>query len=155
MITCRNWEMRDWPWLLGAASAAAWETLTPEERAGAHPERVQMMAATQIYQTLCAGSGHAVVAERSGRPVGFALGAVAPDTSTGEQNGLLINVWVDPAVRRQGIARSLRECMETIWRTRGVRKAKLWTTLANQPGVRLGEAAGYVREAVIHMKRLG
>jgi GNAT superfamily N-acetyltransferase len=155
MITFRAWDVRDWPWLVGAAAAAAWEMLSPEERESAQPEQVQKMAATQIQQTLGTGFGHAVVAERFGRPVGFALGAVAPDTSTGEPNGLLINVWVDPAVRRQGIARSLREIMEAMWRAKGVRKAKLWTTLANQPGVKLGEGAGYVREAIIHRKPLG
>jgi GNAT superfamily N-acetyltransferase len=152
MITYRSWQAGDFPWLTRAATAANWEGLTAEEQGEVDPAGLQQMSLDQLQEVLGNGTGNAVIAEEDGRPIGFALGVVAPDTSTGDSNGLLLNLWVDPSRRRQGVARGLLQVTEALFRCCGVHKAKLWTPLQNQAVVRLGERCGYVREGVINRK---
>lgn len=153
MISYRTWQTGDLPWLTQAAIAASWEGLTPEERAEVDPQFVQASAAGQLREVLSGPLGNAVIAERDGRPIGFSLGAMAPDTSTGEANGLLLSFWVDPAHRRQGVAKGLLQVMEALFGCAGVQKVKIWTPLANEAVVRLGETTGFVPEGVINRKQ--
>lgn len=153
MISYRTWQSGDLPWLTQAAAAASWEGLTPEEREEVDPSFVQTSTAEQLREVLSSGMGNAVIAERDGRPVAFSLAVQAPDTSTGEANGLLLSFWVDPAHRRQGVARGLLQVTEALFRCCDVRKVKLWTPLANEAVVRLGETTGYVCEGVINRKQ--
>lgn len=153
MVTFRTWQTGDLPWLTQAATVASWEGLTPEEQAEVEPEFVQMGTAEQLREVLGGGMGNAVIAERDGRPIAFSLGVVGPDTSTGELNGLLLSLWVDPAHRRQGVAKRLLQVTEALFGCSNVRKVKLWTPLANEAVVRLGEKTGYVREGVINKKQ--
>jgi GNAT superfamily N-acetyltransferase len=153
MISFRSWQTGDLPWLSQAATAADWEALTPEEQGQADFAFLQQNAVEQLREALSSGMGNAVIAEADGRPIGFVLGALAPDTSTGEPNGLVLSLWVDPTRRRQGVARGLLQVLEALFSCSGVRKTKLWTPLANEAVVRLGERTGYVREGVINRKQ--
>jgi GNAT superfamily N-acetyltransferase len=114
---------------------------------------VQEASIEQLQEVLGSGTGNAVIAEENGRPVGFALGAVAPDTTTGEQNGLLLSLWVDAAHRRRGVARGLLGVAEALFGCCRVRKAKLWTPLQQQAVVNLGQRCGYICEGVINRKQ--
>lgn len=153
MITFRSWQSADLPWLNYAATAARWEGLSPAERAVVDPRFVQEGAMAQLREVLGGPEGNALIAERDGQPIGFALGALAPDSTTGEPNGLLLSIWVDPAHRRQGVARRLMQVTEALFGCCAVRKVKLWSPLANEPFVRLGEQSGYQREGVINRKQ--
>ncbi|HLO03202.1 MAG TPA: GNAT family N-acetyltransferase [Symbiobacteriaceae bacterium] len=153
MITFRTWQREDLPWLAQAATVASWEGLTPAEQAEVDPNFLQESAVEQLRDVLGGPTGNAVIAETDGRPVGFALGALAPDTSTGEPNGLILSLWVDPARRRQGVAKGLLQVTEALFGCCDVRKVKLWTPLSNEAVVRLGETTGYVREGVINRKQ--
>lgn len=153
MVGFRTWQTGDLTWLTQAATAANWEGLTPEEQAMVGPDFVQRGAAEQLREVLGSGMGNAVIAERDGRPIGFVLGVVGPDTSTGEPNGLLLSLWVDPAHRRQGVARGLLQVMEALLGCCNVRKVKLWTPLSNEAYLRLGQTTGYVPEGIINRKQ--
>jgi GNAT superfamily N-acetyltransferase len=57
----------------------------------------------------------AVIAERDGRPVGFALYTFNYSTWTGARGIFIEDIWVEPEARRGGVARALmaalaREC---------------------------------------------
>lgn len=153
MISYRSWQKGDLPWLGQAATAASWEGLTPEEQREVTHAAVQQASLEQLQEVLGSGTGNAIIAEADRRPVGFALGAVAPDTSTGELNGLVLSLWVDSGYRRKGLARGLLRVTEALFGCSGVRKAKLWTPLEQQAVVNLGQRCGYVCEGVINRKQ--
>lgn len=136
-----------------AATVASWEGLTPEEQAEANPTFLQQSAAEQMRDALGSGMGNAVIAESDGRPIGYSLGVAGPDPSTGELNGLLLSLWVDPARRRQGVGKSLLGVTEALFSCCDVKKVKLWTPLSNEAYIRLGETNGYVREGLINRKQ--
>ncbi|HEY8348022.1 MAG TPA: GNAT family N-acetyltransferase [Symbiobacteriaceae bacterium] len=153
MYTVRRMLMADLFWLERAAVQAAWETLSDQERL-TPPWVVGQLAVSHLRSLLMQPSTLVLVAQLGAWPVGFLVGAVVPDGSTGELNGLLINLWVAPAHRRRGVARLLRETAEALFRQMGVRKAKLWTGLHNQAAVKLAQQAGYKPEGLIGMKSL-
>lgn len=154
MYLYRMWQQSDLPWLEQRAAAAAWEGMSHAERASVPPAQLAVRAAQQVRETLSSPAGTAVIVTRAMRPVGFLLGMIAPDSSTGEQNGHLLTVWVDPAHRRQGLARHLQTQMEEMLARAGVRKVKLWTGLHNQAFVGLAQQMGYKPEGLIGMKQL-
>lgn len=144
----------DLPWLAQAATAAAWESLAPEERTAVHPAYVADKARQQIWETISSPQGVTVMLTRGFRPVGFSTCMVAPDATTGEPNGHLTMVWVDPAHRRQGLGKGLQSVTEELVSRTGVRKMKLWTGLHNQRFVNMAQRMGYKPEGLIGMKQL-
>lgn len=153
MITYRSWRQEDLPWLAQAAATAGWEAMPPEEQRKVPPTTVQQSSIAMVYGALASGMGNAIIAEADGRPVGFALGTLAPDMATGDRNGLMLGFWVDPAFRRQGVATGMLRVLESILASAGVFKAKLWTPLQNQAVVNLGQRCGYRCEGVINRKQ--
>lgn len=153
LYSVRRMVMADLLWLEPAAIQAALESLSDQERM-APPGVVGQLAVSQLRSLLMQPSTLILVAQAGLLPVGYLVAAVAPDGSTGEPNGLLINVWVAPSHRRRGVARLLQQTAEAVFRQMGVRKAKLWTGLHNQAAVQLARRAGYKPEGQIGMKRL-
>ena len=62
--------------------------------------------------------------------------------------GFITNVAVDPAARRQGVARSLLAALETEGRQRALSRLTLEVRVSNAPAIALYEGAGYVRDGV-------
>ena len=87
----------------------------------------------------------AFVAETGGQVVGFALGAVVdlhPDLFEHIDSGFIADIHVDPAFRRQGIARRLVETMNRWFVEQGVTRVE-WQVAAVDPGaLRFWEAMG-------------
>lgn len=154
MYAIRPVSLSDLPWLESAAAQAAWESLSEAERRTALPGVVAEVAVGQFRSMLLQPETLMLVAQAGMWPVGFILGAIAPDGSTGEPNGLLINLFVAPAHRRRGVGRQLQQALEGLFRQAGIRKAKLWTGLHNQAAVRLAQGAGYRPEGLIGRKEL-
>lgn len=154
MVTVRSWRQDDVPWLYRAAAVCAWEALHPEERAQASPADVAMRAWTRASQMAGTPMGTLLVAEVAGTPVAYAAGGVGPDASTGEPMGHILDIWVDPALRRRGLARRLHAALEAWFAAQGVRKVKLWTGLHNTAALASARANGYRPEGLIGRKRL-
>lgn len=154
MFAIRPVSLADIIWLEPAAVQAAWESLSEQERLRTVPAVVAHTTVSQLRTMLLQPETMVLVAQAGAWPIGFIVGAVAPDGATGEPNGLLVVVWVAPAFRRQGVARRLQAAMEEVFRRAGVRKAKLWTGLHNQAAVRLAEGAGYRTEGLLGRKEI-
>lgn len=144
----------DLPWLELASAQAAWESLSERERQTAAPQAVAQIAIGGLRSLLALPGTIALVAHLEGRPVGFLLANVSPDGTTGEANGLLVDLWVAPAHRRRGLAKQLQAVAEEIFRQMGIRKAKLWTGLHNQAAVQLAQKSGYQPEGLIGGKAI-
>lgn len=154
MYGYRLWHQSDLPFMAHAASNGAWESLSAEERSVTNPMEVAQLATQQLREVLGSGSGTALLATYGHQPVGYLLAALAPDSSTDELNGHVMMIWVTPAHRRRGLARHLQAVAEGLFERAGVRKAKVWTGLHNQPAVRLAQQMGYQPEGLIGMKAL-
>jgi GNAT superfamily N-acetyltransferase len=80
------------------------------------------------------------VVEINGRLVGFLLGFLTTDQPP---VGYVHLIGVDPAYRRQGVARRLYESFEDNCRGAGCRRLKAITTVGNEVSRRFHEALGW------------
>jgi len=150
----RIWQQTDLPWLSQAAAVSAWESLSPYDRSIANPQVVMGGAQERLAGALLHAPATAVVATAGLAPVGFALVAIGPDGTTGETQGHIMDVWVAPPHRRQGLGRALYDKAEKLLAEEGVQKIKTWTGLHNVPALTLAAQAGYQPEGLIGDKRL-
>lgn len=154
LLGFRLWQPQDAPWIDQATTAAALESLSPQERAAVPPQTVAARAISQWRTAAGSPVGAVVLATAAQVPVGCIVISAAPDSTTGEPNGHLLSIWVAPAWRRRGVGRGLKHVAERLFWQRGIRKVKLWTGLHNQPALRLATQAGYRPEGLIGMKHL-
>ena len=80
-----------------------------------------------------------LVAEADSDPVGMLFGRL-------DDNGELLGLgamWVDPAVRRQGIGRALIDAALGWARAAGATRAELWVTQGGEAAEGIYEAAGF------------
>lgn len=154
MFTYRMWQASDLPWLMQAAAVAAWESLSDAERAGAQATVVAQHAHQQVEQALSGTHGTAIIAQVGQQPVGFALIAMGPDTTTDEMHGYILSLWVAPQHRRKGAARQLQSLSEGLFAQMGLRKVKVVVDLHNRPWTGLAQRQGYLPEGLIGMKVL-
>jgi len=150
----RIWQQTDLHWLNQAAAASAWEALSPEERAMANPQVVTEGAVERLSGALFHSHGTAIVATVGLLPVGFAAVVIGPDGTTGEMLGHILDLWVVPLHRRQGLGRAMHDKAEELLAAEGVLKIKTWTGLHNLPALRLATQAGYQPEGLIGDKGL-
>ncbi len=154
MYTYRMAQPPDLPWLDQVAPWCAWESLSDEERAIAHPGQVAQAARAELRAILGTPGGVGLIAQHRQAPVGYLLGAVGPDTTTHEMHGHVIALWVAPEHRRRGVGKTLQGLAESLFERQGLRKVKVWTGLHNQAAVNLAKKRGYTPEGLIGMKRL-
>jgi ribosomal protein S18 acetylase RimI-like enzyme len=134
--------------------ADEWETLrelrlraladAPEAFARTHAEEAAYPEA--LWRRRAAGGPDAVtfVAD-AGEPPGVGLATVlleGPD-DVGPRRGHLVGMWVDPACRRQGVARGLIDQAAGWARARGAAELVLWVVDRNAAARRLYERAGF------------
>jgi len=62
--------------------------------------------------------------------------------------GFIANLAVDPAARRQGVARALLEDLAAYGAAQGLYRITLEVRVSNAPAIALYEGAGYVRDGV-------
>lgn len=154
MYQYRFWQRSDIPWLEQAAAAGAWELLDEEERRGMHPAALAARTQMQVRQALSTPGTAVLVATMGPSPVGYAVAAVAPDSTTEEPTGLLVDLWVHPAHRRRGVATALQNAVEQMAAQTGTRRMKLWTRWRNQPVVEMAQKRGYRPLGLIGLKEI-
>ena len=87
----------------------------------------------------------ALVAEVNGQVVGYILGAVIdlhPDLFQHVDAGFIADIYVDPAFRRQGVARQLVRTMYRWFSKQGVQQVEWQVAATNAEGIRFWEAVG-------------
>jgi len=145
---------QDLSWLDQAAALGAWETMSPEQRMRVHPVLAAQHAAVQLRQLLATPGVAGVAALQGPYPVGYVLVGVAPDSSTEEPTGHLLDLWVTPLHRRRGVGSQLLRLAEQWAASLGLRKMKLWSGLHNRPAVAFAERHGYSPAGLIGVKDL-
>ncbi len=86
-----------------------------------------------------------LVAEVTGQVVGYVLGAVIDlqaDLFEYEETGFIADVYVEPAFRRQGIARRLVEAINAWFAEQGVRHVEWQVASANDDAIRFWQSVG-------------
>lgn len=87
----------------------------------------------------------AFVAETGGQVIGYVLGAVVnlhPDLFEHVDVGFIADIFVDPACRRQGIARRLVHTINAWFAQQNVTHTEWQVAAANPDGIRFWESVG-------------
>jgi GNAT superfamily N-acetyltransferase len=84
--------------------------------------------------------------------VGYAASAFNPDSSTGEMQGFIFDLYVIPQWRRRGIGRALQSALEQRFAGAGIRKIKLIGDLHNAIALQMAVRSGYRPEGLIGVK---
>ena len=95
--------------------------------------------------------GLLLVAEVNSDPVGMLFGRLDDDSELLDVGAM----WVDPDVRRNGIARGLLESAIAWAKGAGATRAELWVTIGNEAAERLYESAGFAGTAELEPLRIG
>ncbi|NMB88736.1 MAG: GNAT family N-acetyltransferase [Chloroflexi bacterium] len=99
-----------------------------------------------------ADTGFFVAEAEGGAPAGFTHLHLETDFLTGDSNGYVAELAVDPAFEGQGFARLLLECAEAWARTRGCRLLTLYVYAGNRRARRVYEKFGFAPEVVRYVK---
>lgn len=145
---------QDLSWLDHAASLGAWESMSPEQRMKVHPLAAAQQAAIQLRQLLSTPGVGGIAALQGPFPVGYVIVGIAPDSSTEEPTGHLLDLWVAPAHRRRGVGSRLLQLVEQWVASLGLRKMKLWSGLHNRPAIAFAQRHGYSPAGLIGVKDL-
>lgn len=100
------------------------------------------LTAVQVGATLALPTTLAFVAERDGALAGHVLASAAAD------QGEILWITVDPALRRAGVARALLAAVEEAWRAREVTEAWLEVRPDNAAARGLYAALGWAEQGV-------
>lgn len=107
------------------------------------------MAAASALET-------ALLAEDDGQVAGFACLRVVPCLLYAEPYAELTELYVDPAHRRRGVARTLIGAAEQLARSRGAAEVIIMTGVANAAAQALYRSAGYeIYAAALSRKMTG
>ncbi|MFZ5815069.1 MAG: GNAT family N-acetyltransferase [Bacillota bacterium] len=139
----RFWRESDLPGLLQMASITAWEIMNPSDKAVARPEVVFANAQRNLIQVLASPGGTAIVADEGGRPVGYLLIGLRPDDRTGEIQGYMADIYIQPPFRGKGLAAEFHRIGEDYLRRLGIRRATNWTHASNPLGRKASNDKGF------------
>lgn len=154
MLQIRYGAPTDLPFVRAWAPYSAWETLSDEQRAVTQTDRLARTAQAQVSAVLAdPQSALLLIAELGPRPAGYLLGGAAPDGATGEVNGHVLDLFVVPPLRRQGIGRALTRAAEAHFTRMGLPKLKVFTGLHNAAAVHMASAGGYQPEGLIGLRQ--
>ena len=148
MYQYRSVAPSDWGWLCQASGLSAWERLPYAQRQRTHPAWAAELLQGALSAALVSPYGVACIAEVGREPVGYIIGAVAPEGDTGLPAGLLLDLWVAPAHRRRGVARALHRIAERAFAAFGARKVKAMAALDNQPALALAGHLAFAAEGI-------
>lgn len=154
MYQYRFGHSNDMPWLDQAVAAGAWESLAAEQRMAMHPTMAARQGQTQLRQVLSVPGSAVLVAQTGREPIGYVVVAIAPDSSTDEPTGHVIDMWVVPQHRRRGAGTGLLHQAERWVSEQGLRKMKLWSGLHNQAVVAFAQKHGFEPAGLIGVKEL-
>lgn len=91
------------------------------------------------------GNGIVFMARRGGLPLAIA-GGIPSDEAAGDVD--LVSMWVDPAVRGQGVGEALVGAVARWAGERGAARLRLWVTEGNRPARALYERCGFTPTGV-------
>ena len=132
MYTVRPARAEEIPWVLATAQATAWEQVEPAARPQCDRLALAAWIQAQMQGALQEPGSIVLVAEAEGMRVGYVTLARAQHPIRGTPVGFLLDIWVTPDVRRQGVANALCQAAEAHCRALGLRET-LRTIAAHNP----------------------
>jgi GNAT superfamily N-acetyltransferase len=154
VIEVRFWREQDLPAMRYFAVINAWLILPPDDRQVASIGMVAQLAESNLMRVLQSPGGTAILAVEGERPVGYLLVAIQPDEKTGEYQGYMADIYIEPEYRKLGIAGRLHEMGEGHLQRLGIRRATNWTHAHNPLGQRSAERRGYRPWGMMMVKSL-
>jgi GNAT superfamily N-acetyltransferase len=154
MVQIRFWQASDLPALQEMAVRSTWNITPPDDRQRTTLEIVTHNAHANLVRVLQSPHGTAIVADDRGKAVGNLLIGIQPNDKTGEPQGYLADIYVDPSYRRQGVSKGLHDVGESYLRKLGVRRMTNWTHAHNPLGLGASTHHGFDVTAVMMAKTL-
>jgi GNAT superfamily N-acetyltransferase len=154
MATVRFWQPADVPYLLHMAAETAWQITPEKDRAYTRPEIVRRAAQANLAGCLSTPGGTVLVAEADGRPVGYLLITIQPNDRTGQLQGYLADIYVEPEYRRAKLGLQLHQMAEAYVHRLGIRTVTNWVHTGNEKGLKAAEHFGMRPWAVMMSKEL-
>lgn len=136
------------------AAVLAWQITPEDDRRATTPGAVAWGAKMNLLGVLRSPGGTAIVAEEDGRPVGFLLIALQPHDKTGELQGYMADIYVEPAYQGRGLARQMHLAGEAYLRQIGIRTATNWVHAHNRQGQAASARHGFETWGVMMAKEL-
>jgi ribosomal protein S18 acetylase RimI-like enzyme len=154
-VRYRNFEDADLEWTLLAMVASMRATMTPE-RSAAKDDRAMLEEARadlDRYHYRSGGADKLIVALRDGERIGM-VWVTMEQLHQDPGSAWLLEVFVDPRYRRQGLARELMDRAEQWAREKGA--AEMWLNVGggNTNALGLYRSQGYSVETMHLSKRL-
>lgn len=150
----RLWHPADLPHLLRMAAVLAWQITPEDDRQATTPQAVALGARMNLIGVLRSPGGTAIVAEEDGRPVGFLLVALQPNDKTGQPQGYMADIYVEPAYQGRGLARQMHFAAEAYLRQIGIRTITNWVHAHNRQGQAASARHGFETWGVMMAKEL-
>lgn len=147
----------DWAWMLPRYVETAWASMSVDRRQATDRERVRQQLESQI-EAFCGPEGapnRAYVArDAGGQRLGFVWVIESVSGFTAQPFAWLMCLYVEAAVRRQGLGRRLMEHVEAWARERGLAQIVLNVSAGNLPARELYVSLGYQVETMRMTKGL-
>lgn len=150
----RQGDQADLAWVLQAAGRSGWEQTVPRERPAAQWAAVAQRVDGLVRGALAQPGAQLLMAEAGGVPVGYAIACLQPNPLTGQTEGMVVDVYVEPDRRGQGAARALLAALERHLHDQGARTLAVAASLHGAPALRLVTGLGYWPERVLMVKPL-
>lgn len=106
-LTFRSARPEDMAGIVATSAQTGWEQLSAREREGVTPEDFAARVAGMFHHALSAPGGALLVAEDSGKVVGYILFCLQPNNLTGRLEGFFFDQFVEPEYRHRGLAQEL------------------------------------------------
>ena len=142
MYTVRPARPEEMPWVIATSLETAWEQVEPGARP--HCDRRALAAFTQgqMQGALRLPGSVVLLAEAAGETAGYITVAVAPHPWSGQPVGFLLDIWVAPARRGQGVADALCSAAEAHCRGLGLRETVRTVAAHNAASLRHAQKSG-------------
>jgi GNAT superfamily N-acetyltransferase len=139
----RPCQMNEVSVLMERSLATAQAQLMEREARSAGLVQVASQVQRMFAQTLSTPGGSCLVAVSGSRIGGYVLLMPAPNSFTGSTEGIVMDIWVDPELRGQGLAGQLLAATEEWGRSVGVGGLMAQVAVQNGPSLRALQKAGY------------
>ena len=154
-VDIRRAAATDTGFVRNAVCQMTWDLLADDRKRSTTRRRVFEAAALDVEMLLAHGDTEVLVAEtRNGDPVGCLVMGERQHIFTGQHEGFIHYVYVDPDWRRMGIAKELLVRAETIAADRGYVHLNLETVVHNEPMRTLVRSLNYEEEYVGFRRRI-
>lgn len=152
MLTVRTYRADELPLILQRGIATARAQLMERDLPAATSPALSQQVVAMFQGALQAPGGTILVvdgADASPGPIAYALVMPQPSNFTGARELIVLDIWVDPALRGRGVGRSLLEQVEQYARSLGCSGLIAQVARHNRASLQMFLGAGFEQERVV------